>query len=98
MSGQSIFKNLDDTGLVFVQTQMDRLQQANNIISACTVLLNQFIKDDENAQELPAEIKSNFVKDGLLSAIILANNDACSVSDLLEIHFINASNQKDVSR
>ncbi len=53
----------------------EKAEQTYCIISACVHLLERFLVDDGSVNEIPSEIKGNFVRGSLLLAIKLAADE-----------------------
>lgn len=82
----SIFRKLDGTELAGVTTQAARIVEAANAIDACSILLRAFISDDETNDTIPSEIKNNYVRSGLIDAILIAANRLAHVGEYFEEH------------
>ncbi len=89
-AGLSIFRKLDSTELAAVKSQAATVADAANAIDACSILLSEFISDDETNNTIPAEIKTNYVRNGLINAVLIAANRLAHAGDFLEEHVLIA--------
>jgi len=53
----------------------EKAEQAHCIIHTCAHLLERFLVDDDSGNEIPSEIKGNYVRGSLLLAIKLAADE-----------------------
>ncbi|WP_347987270.1 hypothetical protein [Methylomonas sp. AM2-LC] len=79
----SIFKKLNASEISSLATYLEKIEQSQRAIASCAKLLYMFQLDDECGGEIPENVKTGYVKGGLLEAIQLAVNEIdCLIEDL----------------
>lgn len=81
----SIFRNLAGTELDAERSQAATIADAANAIDACSMLLSEFIADDETNDTIPADIKDSHVRNGLIRAVLIAARRLADVGEFLEV-------------
>ncbi|MBD9362771.1 hypothetical protein [Methylomonas fluvii] len=56
---------------------------AATAVASCSSLLFKFLLDDDCGDEIPDEVKSNYIRSGLLDSIMVASNKVLDLADSL---------------
>ncbi len=85
----SVFRGLDGGDLLALKRQATAIADASYAIDACSKLLMAFI-DDDCEGDLPSDIKGNYMRAGLIHAVLIAARRLNDVGDYLHEHIANA--------
>ncbi|ATG89303.1 hypothetical protein [Methylomonas koyamae] len=86
----SIFRRLDGSELLALKSQATAISDASYAIDACSKLLMAFVDDDDSEGVLSSDIKNNYVRAGLIHAVLIAARRLDDVGDYIHEQIANA--------
>jgi hypothetical protein len=90
---KAIFAAIQPHELSTVKKFSDQLLKAVSAIGACTKLLGDFVLDDDAGFGIPEKIKTNYIRSGLIDAVLIAADSAAEAGEYFASHACMAEKQ-----
>ncbi|PKD41453.1 hypothetical protein CWO84_04795 [Methylomonas sp. Kb3] len=77
------FVSLSSSDRSTLDSYMKSIESASSAIASCSSLLFKFLVDDDCGDEIPDEVKSNYIRSGTLESIMVAVNKVVDITEAL---------------